>query len=457
MRAPRTPLAIATLIGRTNCGKSRLFNALCNRPEALVSNQENLTRDWRETPVQLGGHRLLLRDTAGLAEGKDELSQLVRRRTLEQIDSADVLLFVVDARAGLLPADLEYATLLRRSGKPVALVINKIDTVAGRRGWGEFTELGFEHSACISAERHEGLAELGDAVAAALAQAPDDPSASAAKLSWDHAGEAPGLVVCGMANSGKSTLINRLKKSERLLVHSMAGTTREPIGQHLRLGSRDYTIYDTCGFVRQGDVLQYLADSKTKRLVANADLVIYLIDGTRGLVRGDLRKLSELLEAGQNPLVACNKADLLDDERSAMLGEEAIRQLAKLGLESPPLLISAQQSTGLRSLRRALEGLHRELNASFATNRLTRILNQATRRRPPPTIDSRRIRLRYAHQGGSKPLTIVIHGKQTRQLSRSYQRYLAKVFRDELNLRRSIPRIVLSTDDNPYARPLRAS
>ncbi|MCA8836842.1 MAG: GTP-binding protein [Proteobacteria bacterium] len=270
------------------------------------------------------------------------------------------------------------------------------------------------------------------------------------------AGTAPlTLVVCGVSNSGKSTLINRLTRTERLLVHEEQGTTREAVGQQLHMGGREFEIFDTCGFVRRGDILQYLADTKTERLIKRADLALYLIDSTRGATRSDLRKLADLFEAGQNPLVVCSKSDLIDSDARSGLEMALYRQLFKLGFETSPLWLSSLTGAGVRSLPRKLIAVHQELDQHFATNRLTKILLQALRNRPPPTVDSRRIRLRMAHQGGSRPLLIVIHGKQTGQLDQSYRRFLSKTFRNELGLRWSFPRIVLSTDKNPYATPLR--
>ncbi|MCA8838361.1 MAG: 50S ribosome-binding GTPase, partial [Proteobacteria bacterium] len=165
------PTPIAVLVGRTNTGKSRLYNALCGRPEALVSDSEHLTRDWRETRVEFAGTGVRLRDTAGLTEAEDKLSRMIEAQTRAQLECADVLLFMVDARSGLLPLDEDFARLIRRTARPVVLIINKMDTIVGRQTWTEFAALGFGRSVHISAERHEGLAELGDAVLNALDEA----------------------------------------------------------------------------------------------------------------------------------------------------------------------------------------------------------------------------------------------------------------------------------------------
>ena len=457
--APNIKSLVFSLVGRTNTGKSRLYNALCGRPEALVSAIEHLTRDWRENVLQIDDWQVKLRDTAGMEAGEDALSKKVEALTQQQIMAADVILFVVDARAGLTEVDAEIARRLRSCGKPVVLVINKMDTTLGQKNWTEFSQLGFQHSALISAERLEGFSELYQAMQTCCQQNLPDQMAVETNESADAAEPklSQQIVVCGLSNSGKSTLINRLLDNERLLVHDQKGTTREAIGQSFQVAGYNYHIFDTCGFVRRGEILQYLADIKTTRLMNDSDLLVYMFDARAGIVREDLRKIEQALELGQNPILVANKSDLISlDERKSVLME--IRYALRANpLAVDPLWLSAKTGKGTQSLLQRLQQVLAEASMDLSTNRLTRLLYRATEQNKPPSYDNRVIRLRYAHQGGRRPLKIVIHGKQTERLGATYQRYLTHFFVKHLHLKYTLPRLSFQTGENPYHKPKRTS
>ena len=437
-------LPALALVGRPNVGKSTLFNALTRTRDALVADLPGLTRDRRYGYARIGGRDVVVVDTGGLADGGDPISKLISDQAALAIEESALLVLVLDARAGLTGADRRIADRLRRSGKPIAVAANKVDGLAEATATVDFHALGLGDPIPIAAAHRRGVNRLAATLAGML---PQDGTRAAG-----HREEGIRVCVIGRPNTGKSTLVNRLAGDTRVLAHDAPGTTRDSVEVPFRHGGRRYVLIDTAGIRRRSRVsekIEKFSVVKSLEAIAESDVAIVLIDASSGMSAQDASLLGLVLDGGRAPVVALNKWDLPSDEARAALGADVRRRFAFAPF-CPVCRVSALHGTGLGALMRRVDACHRSAFATLAASRITQALESAVEHSPPPLVRGRRIKLRYAHQGGSNPPVIVVHGNQTERVPASYRSYLAGRFRSAFGLLGTPLRVEFRTGENPF-------
>lgn len=434
---------VLALVGRPNVGKSTLFNRLTGTRAALVLDQPGLTRDRQYGAGEFEGKRFVLVDTGGLfPESDDTLAKMAEQQAKLAIAEADRILFIVDARAGLTPRDESIAADLRKTGKPLTLIANKTEG-GGKSGVGEFFKLGFGAPSAISAEHGEGIPELlRDLLKEFASEEIAAPTRS----------EAVRIAVIGRPNVGKSTLINRLVGEERLLAADQPGTTRDAIEVPFEYEGKQYVLVDTAGVRRKSRVdshIEKLSIVKTLQAIEMAQVVIAVADAQADIGEHDARLMGLVAHHGRAMVVAVNKWDGLDATKRAWIKSEVDLKLPFLD-HVPLQFISAKHGSGLGELMRDVLAVNDAVERELPTPELNKVLQQAQERHQPPAVVGRRIKLRYAHQGGRNPTTIVIHGNQTERLPAVYKRYLTNEFRRAFDLRGVPLQLEFRTGDNPF-------
>jgi len=454
MSSSGTSFTVA-IVGRPNVGKSTLFNRLVGRRLALVDDEPGVTRDRREGDGKLGDLAFKVIDTAGLEHAEREsLSGRMQAQTAAAIAQADVVLFLVDARAGATAADRAFADFVRRSGKPAILVANKCEGRAGDAGMLEAFALGLGEPVAISAEHGEGLAGLYDALRAALPEATaqrEDDSAPAIA-----AEEQPiRIAIVGRPNTGKSTLINRLLGEDRLLTGPEAGITRDAVAVDLDWQGRHLRIHDTAGLRRRSRIeekLEKLSVADALNAIRFAEVVIVLIDAQAPFEEQDIR-IADLVEReGRAVVIAINKWDLIEPEPGAFsrLRGEVDRLLPQIkGV--PIVALSAKRGEGLDRLMAAVMKAHAIWNRRVPTAGLNRFLAEAIAAHPPPAVKGRRLRLDYITQPKARPPTFVLFASRAEALPETYRRYLVNGLRENFALPGTPIRLNLRAKANPYA------
>jgi GTPase len=445
------------IVGRPNVGKSTLFNRLVGKRLALVDDRPGVTRDRREGEARLGDLAFRVVDTAGLEEADEEtLVGRMRAQTEAAIGDADVILFLVDARVGILPADRPFAELVRRSGKPVILVANKAEGGAGMAGAYEAFSLGLGDPVPLSAEHGEGLADLFEAL---MPHFPD-PTAGAADLEEDDepSQEDPGkplqVAIVGRPNSGKSTLINRMVGAERLLTGPEAGITRDSISLDWRWRGRPIRLFDTAGLrkrARVEDKLEKLSVADALRAVRFAEVVVVLLDATIPFEKQDLSIVDLVEQEGRALVIGVNKWDLVADQPGLLkdMKEKAARLLPQVK-GAPVVPLSGLSGSGIDQLMRAVTDVYGTWNRRIPTATLNEWLGTAVGANPPPAVSGRRIKIRYMTQVKSRPPHFAFFGNQLEALPKSYARYLVNALREAFDLPGVPIRVSLRTGKNPY-------
>ena len=426
-------------------GKSTLFNGLTRSRDALVANQPGVTRDRNYGLAKLGAHPCILIDTGGLSTATGEIAQLTSNQAQVAVEEAHLLLFMVDARAGLNAEDQRIADDLRRHNKPVIVVVNKIDGLDSQQASIDFFTLGFEHQCSISASHRRGLQALMDTVDPLLPDYADGTEAGDS-----HAGIR--IAVTGRPNVGKSTLVNRLTGSNRVVAHDQPGTTRDSVSVPFERDGHPYVLIDTAGVRRRARVseaIEKISIIKTLQAIAASQVVILVLDAAVGLSDQDLHLLGLILDSGRALVIAVNKWDGLSQHDRQHMRSEIERRL-QFAEFAPQLFISARHGSGLGELMTTVRRVYSACTRRLATNHLTRVLEAAVLKNPPPLVRGRRIKLRYAHQGGMNPPRIIIHGNQTSALPVHYQRYLIRIFREAFDLFGTPVAIELRSGDNPF-------
>jgi GTP-binding protein len=441
-------LPVVALVGRPNVGKSTLFNALTRTRDALVADVPGLTRDRKYGYARHDGRSCVVIDTGGLVETvQGSIEKLMAGQTLKAVDEADRILFVVDARQGCTPQDHHVAGLLRRSGKPVLVVANKAEGLEDDLAQADFHQFGFGDPLAVSATHMQGLDVLFDQALAGLPGASDAPDLLAPPDA------AIRVAVVGRPNVGKSTLINRLLGEERLIAFDQPGTTRDTVEVEFERDGQLYLLIDTAGVRRRARVheaVEKFSIVKTLQAIDRAHVVIGVVDAHDTIAEQDASLLGLVAEQGRALAIAVNKWDgIPPDQRSA------IRDGLDLRLDflrfAQVHFISARHGTGVGELMETVHKAYRAAMRELPTKDLTRALEQAMTIHQPPLVRGRRIKLRYAHQGGRNPPVVVIHGNQTQHVPDAYRRFLENHFRETFRLQGTPLRIEFRTDENPYA------
>jgi GTP-binding protein len=464
-------MAKVAIAGRPNVGKSTLFNRLVGKKLALVDNLPGVTRDRREGVAHLGDLTFTIIDTAGLEAGAPAtLAGRMRAQTEAAIAEADAILFMIDARAGVIPDDRAFAALLRRADKPLILLANKAEGRLGADGAREAFDLGFGDPIALSAEHGEGLGELYDALREMLPEAAEpseEEIEEAASPPLDDEEDGSDLdpskplrvAVIGRPNAGKSTLLNRILGEDRLLTGPEAGITRDAIGVDLEWRDRKLKMFDTAGLRKRARVdekLEKLAGADALRAAKFAEVVALLIDATAPFEKQDLTLADLIAREGRALVVGLNKWDLVQDRNARLkeLREEAGHLLPQLkGMPIVP--VSGATGEGIDALMAALFAVHETWNRRIATGRLNRWLAGALAANPPPAVAGRRIKIRYITQLRARPPYFVIFGNQLEHLPESYKRFLINGIRESFDLKGVPIRLSVRTSDNPFEKKTR--
>ena len=462
------------IIGRPNVGKSTLFNRLVGKRLALVDDTPGVTRDRRTHPAKLYDLDFDVIDTAGFENAEAaSLAGRMRQQTEIAIGEADLVFFVIDAKAGLMPDDRTFAEIVRRSGKPVVLVANKAEARGAQGGYLEAYEIGFGEPVAVSAEHGQGLPDLRDAVVEALGhervfaddEAEDEPAMSEALIGEDIADpdaepsyddtKPLRIAVIGRPNAGKSTLINALIGQERLLTGPEAGITRDSISVDWEWRGRRIKLFDTAGMRRKSKVqekLEKLSVADGLRAIRFAEVVIIVLDATIPFEKQDLQLADLIIREGRAPVIAFNKWDLIEDRQAVLadLREKTERLLPQVrGLQAVP--VSAETGRGLDKLMDAVIRTHMIWNRRVSTGRLNRWLEGIIAHHPPPAVAGRRLKIKYVTQAKTRPPGFVVSCSRPEAMPQSYVRYLTNSLREAFDMPGVPIRMALRTSDNPFA------
>ena len=437
-------LPVIALVGRPNVGKSTLFNYLTRSREALVADFPGLTRDRQYGRVKHGDRPCLVVDTGGIADDAEGIESFSRKQVQIALEEADVVLFMVDAREGLSASDKVIADSLRKLDKPVLLVTNKVDGIDATMAAADFYSLALGEPVQIAASHGRGIPELLQRVDQLLPPFEAEPV--------DEGGKGIAIAVVGRPNVGKSTLVNRLLGEERVIVFDEPGTTRDSIYIPFERNGKQFTLIDTAGMRRRSRVsetIEKFSVIKSLQAIEKANVVIYLIDAREGITDQDAHLLGLVLEAGRALIIGLNKWDGISTEQKDTIKRQLDVKLTFLDFaEKHP--ISALHGSGVGKLFDVVSKLYDAAMIDMSTPVLTRILKEATDAHQPPIIHTRRIKLKYAHQGGRNPPIVIIHGVQTDALPTSYKRYLMNYFRDKLKLSGTPIRLEFKSPVNPF-------
>lgn len=433
--------AVIALVGRPNVGKSTLFNRLCGGREALVHDQPGLTRDRQYGRAQLDETTLTLIDTGGLFDDS-HVAELMASQVDMAVEEADLVVLLVDARSGLTAGDETIAHELRKRGIELVVAVNKVDGTQLEAAVAEFSSLGFDDVMPISAAHGRGIGELRRRLAA-----------SAVDIENADVSVGIPIAIVGRPNVGKSTLVNAFVGEQRQVVFDEPGTTRDAITVPLHRQGTDYALIDTAGVRRKGkvaDAVEKFSVVKTLEALDRANVALLLIDAREGIVDQDLHVISYAEQAGTGMILVVNKWDGLSADHKANAKRELGRRM-QFAPWIPIRFTSALHGTGVGELFADIDRVNAAGEFDVQTSQLTQTLERAVQDHPPPSVNGRQIKLRYAHKNGSHPPAIMLHGNQTESLPASYLRYLENRFRDAFDLVGLPIKIACRTGDNPYS------
>lgn len=473
---------VVALVGRPNVGKSTLFNRLTRTRDALVADFPGLTRDRKYGHAHIAGHEFIVIDTGGIDGTEEGVEEKMAEQSLLAIEEADVVLFLVDARAGLTAADIGIANYLRqRQNKTTVLVANKTDGIDADSHCAEFYQLGLGEIEQIVASQGRGVTQLMEQVLAPFAERLEsadeiEPTSEDAQDEWDQAldfdfAESTALIdealedeaeeqdknikiaIVGRPNVGKSTLTNRILGEDRVVVYDLPGTTRDSIYIPMERDGQAYTLIDTAGVRKRGKVhlaVEKFSVIKTLQAIQDANVVLLVIDARENISDQDLSLLGFILNAGRSLVIVVNKWDGLDQDVKERVKSELDRRLDFIDFARVHF-ISALHGSGVGNLFDSVKEAYACATQKMTTSMLTRILQMATDEHQPPMVAGRRIKLKYAHPGGYNPPIIVVHGNQMEKLPDSYKRYLSNYYRKSLKIIGSPIRLLFQEGSNPFA------
>ncbi|GAM55964.1 GTP-binding protein engA [Vibrio ishigakensis] len=466
-------IPVVALVGRPNVGKSTLFNRLTRTRDALVADFPGLTRDRKYGQAKLGEHEFIVIDTGGIDGTEEGVETKMAEQSLAAIDEADVVLFMVDGRAGLTVADEAIAQHLRKIEKPAMLVVNKVDGIDADAASAEFWQLGVENMYQIAAAHGRGVGALIDRALNPFAEellaeqgeiedltgiedAPEEKleyTEEEAENEFKRLQDQPiKLAIIGRPNVGKSTLTNRILGEERVVVYDMPGTTRDSIYIPMERDGREYVLIDTAGVRRRkriNETVEKFSVVKTLKAVEDANVVLLVIDARENISDQDLSLLGFALNSGRSIVIAVNKWDGLDMDVKEHVKKELDRRLGFVDFARIHF-ISALHGTGVGHLFESVQEAYKSATTRVGTSVLTRIMKMATDDHQPPLVRGRRVKLKYAHAGGYNPPLVVIHGNQVNDLPDSYKRYLMNYYRRSLEIMGTPIRIQFQNSENPF-------
>jgi GTP-binding protein len=435
---------IVVIVGRPNVGKSTLFNRLTRSRDAIVADVPGLTRDRHYGRGRVGHKAFLVVDTGGFEPVATEgIYHEMARQTRQAVDEADAVLFIVDARAGLTAQDRTIAEELRKTGRRIWLVVNKAEGMQPEQAAAEFHALGLGDPLTISAAHGENVSDLIDLALADFPEAEDRV---------DDETRHPRIAIVGRPNVGKSTLVNALIGEERVIVFDQPGTTRDSIYTEFQWEGRPYTLIDTAGVRKRGriaEVVEKFSVVKTMQAIADANVVVLVLDAKHEISEQDAHIAGFILEAGRALVLAVNKWEGLEEPEREIVKRTLSRKLNFLSFARLHF-ISALREQGIAGLMKSVDAAYAAAMAKLPTPKLTRALQAAVSQQQPPRAGYGRPKLRYAHQGGSNPPRIIIHGTALEHIPDSYRRYLERFFREAFKLQGTPLKVELKTGRNPY-------
>ncbi len=440
--------AVVAIVGRPNVGKSTLFNRLTKSRDAIVADYAGLTRDRHYGDARIGDHEFIVVDTGGFEPDKPTgVVAEMAKQTKQAVAEADAVIFVTDVRTGVSGQDHDIARYLRSANKRVFLAVNKAEGMSESPHLAEFHELGIGEPHPVSAAHGQGIRSLCEAVLADFEAAANDD-----EVPGDGPSRPIRLAVAGRPNVGKSTLINAWLGEERLIAFDQPGTTRDAIHVPFERGGRKFELIDTAGLRRKGRVFEAVEKFsvvKTLQAIADANVVVLLLDATQGVSDQDAHIAGYILDAGRAVVIAINKWDAIDSYQRQMLERSIESRLAFLKY-AERLHISALKRQGLGPLWQAIADAHASATCKMSTPVLTRLLHEAVEHQAPKRAGHFRPKLRYAHQGGMNPPIVVVHGNSLEHVTDAYKRYLEGRFRAHFKLVGTPLRIEMKTSRNPF-------
>ena len=442
-------LPVIALIGRPNVGKSTLFNRLTRSRDALVADYPGLTRDRKYGFGKLGPIPYIVIDTGGVAGGEEGIAEVMVDQTIRALQEADVAIIMVDGRSGLTAADEHVAGLARRHAKQTWLAVNKTEGLDEAIANSEFHALGLGEPIAVSATHGDRVAALMDELLSGFVVAEPEEDLD----EEDDEDRELRIAVVGRPNVGKSTLINRILGEERLVVFDQPGTTRDSVSVPFERNDRKYVLIDTAGIRRKARVhetIEKFSIVKALQAIEQAEVVISVLDAQEGVTEQDVSLLGLVMERGRAMVVVTNKWDGLSADHRKKVRDDLDRRLPFLDF-AERITISALHGTAVGDLLPAVERAYKAAMRNMSTTELTNELEAAVMAHTPPLVRGRRIKLRYAHQGGRNPPVIVIHGNQVERLPESYRRYLINRFRKAFKLKGTPVRLAFKKGKNPFA------
>lgn len=437
-------IPVIAIVGRPNVGKSTLFNRLTRSRDALVADYAGLTRDRKYGEGEIDDRKFIVIDTGGISGDESGIDSVMAGQSLQAMEEADAVLFLVDAQAGLTAADEMIANHLRKINKTCFLVANKTDGLNADVATAEFHRMGFANLYHIAAAHNRGVRSLIEEV---LAPFPEPDAESETEES-----KGTRIAVIGRPNVGKSTLVNRMLGEERVVVYDQPGTTRDSVYIPYQRFDKPYTLIDTAGVRRRKNVkeaVEKFSIIKTLQAISDANVVVCVFDAREGVVDQDLHMLGYALDAGRALVVAINKWDGMDADDKRKVKQELQRRLEFVSYAKIHF-ISALHGTGVGELYGSIDKAYASATGRWSTNKLTTILQEATTEHAPPMVRGRRIKLRLVHLGGSNPPRFIIHGNQTESVPNSYKRFLENYFRRKLKIEGTPVFIEFKSGKNPF-------